>query len=81
MTGPEHYRAAEELLDGLYGRARDEMTVESASIVAEAQVHATLALTAANALAAITPLTPREPYPAEVRAWRDATGVPDGPPA
>ena len=50
MTGPEHYLAAEGLLGSLRSRSRDEMTVESASIAAEAQVHATLALAAATAL-------------------------------
>jgi hypothetical protein len=79
MTGPEHYREAERLLSVLAGNDRGKFPGE-ASMEAEAQIHATLALAAAAALAAVTPLTPRETYPAEVRAWRDATGVPDGPP-
>ena len=49
MTGPEHYRAAEGLLDSLSGKGRGEYPSE-ASIAAEAQVHATLALAAATAL-------------------------------
>lgn len=43
MTGPEHYQAAERLLKDKH---RDDSTV------AEAQVHATLALAAATALGA-----------------------------
>jgi hypothetical protein len=76
MTGPDHYRAAEELLDSLYGRGRDEMTVESASIAAEAQVHATLALAAATALAAVVPIG-RGNYRTAAGAWLDVTGVVD----
>lgn len=55
MTGPEHYRTAEVLLANL----RDEMAgspgtplrtkEQQAQMIAEAQVHATLALTAATA--------------------------------
>jgi hypothetical protein len=43
MTGPEHYREAEALLDEY------EQGELSASAIALAQVHATLALTAATA--------------------------------
>lgn len=46
MTGPEHYRKAERLL-------RDEYRTDRS--VAEAQVHATLALAAATALIAEKP--------------------------
>ena len=77
MTGPEHYVLAEKLLTEV-GQARGDVGRDQR--IAIAQVHATLALTAANALAAVIPLAPRETYPAEVRAWRDATRVPDGPP-
>jgi len=55
VTGPEHYRTAEVLLANL----RDEMAgspgtplrtkEQQAQMIAEAQVHATLALTAATA--------------------------------
>ena len=44
MTGPEHYLRAEELLSGL------STTHAEPQNIATAQVHATLALTAATAL-------------------------------
>ena len=49
MNGPEHYRAAEQLLNAVDGR--EELTsVESVNaVIAAAQVHATLALAAASA--------------------------------
>ncbi|MER5213660.1 hypothetical protein ABT063_24590 [Streptomyces sp. NPDC002838] len=54
MTGPEHYREAERLADRAhhftYGDGADP--VVGAALAAEAQVHATLALTAVTALAA-----------------------------
>jgi hypothetical protein len=59
MTGPEHYLEAERLLDSLYGVERGSLPGE-ASIAAEAQVHATLALAAATALSGLYE-----------RAWRD----------
>jgi hypothetical protein len=58
MNGPEHYRTAEVLLTNL----RDEISgmpgtplrtkEQQAQMIAEAQVHATLALVAATALSA-----------------------------
>ncbi|RBQ21532.1 hypothetical protein DP939_02150 [Spongiactinospora rosea] len=52
MTGPEHYRQAEQLADRAhhwtYGDGGDP--VVGAALAAEAQVHATLALAAATAL-------------------------------
>ena len=52
MNGPEHYRKAEEMLDSLW-RARCNPNVlindeKAATVLAEAQVHATLALAASN---------------------------------
>jgi hypothetical protein len=47
MTGPEHYVAAEELLEDV-GHARDED--DAARVLGIAQVHATLALAAATAV-------------------------------
>lgn len=56
MTGPEHYREAERLANQAhhytYGDGADPVT--GAALAAEAQVHATLALAAATALAAPT---------------------------
>ncbi|MGW8326532.1 hypothetical protein ACWGLE_01350 [Streptomyces sp. NPDC055897] len=54
MTGPEHYREAEKLLG--YAEARDAEQrgdAEDISFLAEAQVHATLALFAKSEAAAI----------------------------
>ena len=50
MTGPQHYREAERLLAALDGRGRGE-TLGEEGIVAEAQVHATLALASATGAA------------------------------
>ena len=47
MTGPEHYIAAEELLEDV-GHARDED--DAARVLGIAQVHATLALAAVTAV-------------------------------
>lgn len=50
MTGPEHYRAAEKLLEqvaDLHGRLTPVAALEV--LVAEAQGHATLAIAAATA--------------------------------
>ena len=48
MNGPEHYRQAEELLAGVAGLVEDTAGSIKA-VMAEAQVHATLALAAATA--------------------------------
>jgi type IV secretory pathway component VirB8 len=81
MTGPDHYRRAEMLAAEAYRHVGMEDEQEAAAAwSAVAQIHATLALAAATALAAVIPLNRRESYPAEVRAWRDAAGTPDGPP-
>jgi hypothetical protein len=73
MTGPEHYREAERLLDmahhWTYGDGGDA-TVGGA-LAAEAQVHATLALAAATAL---VDETPRSDAMSEYRAWQQAAG-------
>jgi hypothetical protein len=66
MTGPEHYLEAERLLaDRLNLSGRYEGVV-SREVAAHAQVHATLALAAATALAAES---------LDSRAWRDAAGT------
>lgn len=48
MTGPEHYREAEQLLAD--SRKIERGSATDVSMLAEAQVHATLALAAATAL-------------------------------
>ncbi|MFF9554544.1 hypothetical protein ACF1DY_01750 [Streptomyces albus] len=62
MTGPEHYREAERLLRDQYRTAQS---------IAEAQVHATLALAAATAL---VDETPRSDSHSEYRAWAEVAG-------
>lgn len=64
MTGPEHYREAEQLLGA---RRSGESAAEAASRLAEAQIHATLALAAATALA-------QSAGDDGHRAWQRATG-------
>ena len=70
MTGPDHYAEAEEIINQVVTGGYDKSRYSDTDMLAMAQVHATLALTAASALAAITPLTPRETYPEAARAWR-----------
>ena len=65
MTGPEHYREAERLLGALAGQDRGTFPQED-RVVAEAQVHATLALAAATALSGSG---------LESAAWRDAAAT------
>jgi len=69
MTGPEHYRRAEELLskaEELFGS--DEPSAGAWS-VAQAQVHATLALAASTALKDID---------SEEPAWIGVAGTASG---
>jgi hypothetical protein len=64
MTGPEHYREAEQLLGA---RRSGETAEDAASRLAEAHIHATLALAAATAFA--------QPADDDAhRAWQRATG-------
>jgi hypothetical protein len=56
MTGPEHYRRAEQLVESVTRRGKGELEDEAMvsndhpGLIAAAQVHAVLALTAATAL-------------------------------
>jgi len=72
MTGPEHYREAERLIamarkrpsrGDLYDYCEDEPA--TTLILADAQVHATLAHVAATALSSA----------ADARAWAEAAGT------
>jgi hypothetical protein len=65
VTGPEHYLEAERLLGALAGKDRGTFPQED-RVVAEAQVHATLALAAATALIGSG---------LESAAWRDSAGT------
>lgn len=51
MTGPEHFAEAQRLLDVADGMVRDSDggSAEAALVIAEANAHATLALTALSA--------------------------------
>ncbi|NKS64613.1 hypothetical protein GS966_20145 [Rhodococcus hoagii] len=51
MTGPEHFAEAQRLLDIAFGIVRDSDggSAEAALLIAEANAHATLALTALSA--------------------------------
>lgn len=73
MTGPEHYRKAEELIDIVNdGHAIDTM-LSIEQLLAMAQVHATLALTAATAM--LGPVAASGYDDADLDAWREAAGV------
>jgi hypothetical protein len=71
MTGPEHYQAAERVFDGLYDEATPEGRAHDMKILAEAQVHATLALVAATALRTGDGSMPSS----EHGAWHRAAGT------
>jgi hypothetical protein len=68
MTGPEHYREAEAILERLGTFDGAMVRAIAAETAAIAQVHATLAAAAATALGQAT-LAERE-------AWHQAAGVP-----
>ena len=68
MTGPEHYRKAEQLADEAHGIST-QAPGQRAALLAEAQVHATLAGVAAT-MQAQSSMT----YRAE-ETWRDALGI------
>ncbi|MEV7092308.1 hypothetical protein AB0M80_05645 [Amycolatopsis sp. NPDC051045] len=68
MTGPEHYMEAERLL-AKYGNGY--VLPETAGKLAAAQVHATLALAAATAMAAYGETMP----PPDGQAWDIVAGV------
>ncbi|MFE0808160.1 hypothetical protein ACFW34_11840 [Streptomyces sp. NPDC058848] len=75
MTGPEHYREAERLL--AVAASSDQTTYEGANpeadrTIAEAQVHATLALAAATAMSG----TQNGMARVDFNAWGAVAGVP-----
>lgn len=73
MTGPEHYRQAEDLL--AFTRDAERGTPHEASLFAEAQVHATLALTAATALNPAGEDFIPDKHWAEYEAWAKVCSV------
>lgn len=68
MTGPEHYRRAEQLMEGMTFMQAGEVRIQSRNpaMLAAAQAHATLALAAATALG-------NRDF--DFRAWGDAAGT------
>jgi hypothetical protein len=70
VTGPENYKAAEKLA-GPTGEWYYANPADVPAILARAQVHATLALAAATAMASIDRM-PDEDY----AAWDKVAGVP-----
>ena len=65
MTGPEHYHAAEKLLEENQEHPSSSIN-KTASLIGQAQVHATLALAAATALGRGS---------LESREWADVAGT------
>ncbi|MFB6787634.1 hypothetical protein ACFCWT_13255 [Streptomyces olivaceus] len=76
MTGPEHYREAERLLQGLMTE-RGSVYVEEGNeqVIGVAQAHATLALAAATALSAPDRGATNVAVRSDRRAWNAAAGV------
>ncbi|MER7126688.1 hypothetical protein [Micrococcus luteus] len=76
MTGADHYREAEQLLEvaGKVVRLSDGSSPEVALLLAEAQVHATLALAAATALNDAEGGLSRPDW----EAWKATAGEPKG---
>ena len=74
MTGAEHYRESERLLEQAEIDSRDPMRkyAEDANVIAAAQVHATLALTAATAYPAVVAYTGGEGD--DALQWSRVTG-------
>ena len=73
MTGPEHYREAEQSLAAL-----SRGLAEPEHLLAEAQVHATLALAAATALGSRERDGDHDPHgmdPADRLAWEDTASA------
>lgn len=66
MNGPEHYAAAERLLDAATAEGVEPGEPGQVSNLAAAQVHATLALAAATALTWSTK---------DLKAWQPAASV------
>ncbi|WP_069769734.1 hypothetical protein [Streptomyces sp. LUP30] len=86
MTGPEHYREAERLTDQANSWANadtgwkahlssEERIAYRMADLAEAQVHATLALTAATAMQAAVDGSETGMGSAEFHEWYQAAGV------
>jgi hypothetical protein len=71
MTGPEHYKEAERLLEIADSDLRNDDLEGSNNYIARAQAHATLALAAATALSATV-------LGVGAGDWYDVAGPKDG---
>lgn len=80
MNGPEHYAAAEEFLAAAKADGIEPGEPVAVSNLAVAQVHATLALAAATAMAGSVVITRGSVLAAlpsaDVNAWQAVAGVP-----
>lgn len=74
MTGPEHYKVAEDLMATALAKADEVTQTTIALTLATAQVHATLALAAATGVRTMDTYGPALPGP-DRRAWRDVAGT------
>ncbi|MFJ9420766.1 hypothetical protein [Streptomyces sp. NPDC101249] len=74
MTGPEHYLEAQNRLRMAWEEDRDPQNTQH--LLAEEQVHATLALAAATALSNPDQGSLVAHVNADSSAWREAAGVP-----
>jgi hypothetical protein len=70
MTGPQHYQAAEALLDNPAEHSNETRLLVS-DVLRQAQVHATLALAASLGLCAQLP-------PPDQKAWQQVAASPFG---
>lgn len=75
MTGPEHYREAERLLNEAGVEGTEGTYFVRPESLAAAQVHATLALTAATAMQAAVDGSEPGMAPQEYDAWYKAAGA------
>ncbi|WP_326811682.1 hypothetical protein [Streptomyces scopuliridis] len=84
MTGPEHYREAEQLLTGDDVPADNELGIEAHHIppsqmdLLAAQVHATLALTAATVEQASNAAIAADINSEDLDSWHRVTHRPQG---
>jgi hypothetical protein len=74
MDGPSHYREAERLVDAVVTADSPFGHLRPNELIAAAQVHATLALAAATALA---PIMSHYELPEDIESWLVATCTPD----
>lgn len=82
MNGPSHYTAAEKILEVLGQITKEQGGVRvdlATGLLAEAQVHATLAQAAATATLASLLASHAAINHTDIDAWDDATATPEEP--